>query len=62
MFFPLNLKKSNCVEAENTRVKDGLAPYLLWVRGMLGPGQDPSLEPLQVNIIQTQVAHMIFSI
>lgn len=34
-FFTLRSNKYHWVERKNTRVKAGLAPYLLWVRGMV---------------------------
>jgi len=39
-FFPFGPKK---IRSKNTRVKDGLASYLLLVKSILGLGQGPSL-------------------
>jgi len=37
-FFPFGLKKSHRILSKSTRVKDGLASYLLRVKSMLGSG------------------------
>jgi len=42
LLFALVVKK-NLIESKSTWVKDGLACYLLLVKGMLGSGQSPSL-------------------
>jgi len=42
-FFPSGQKKSLWVGSESTRVKGGLASYLLRVKTKLGSGQGPSL-------------------
>jgi len=42
-FFPFGLKKIPSVQSKNTRVKGGLASYLLRVKSKLGSGQSPSL-------------------
>jgi len=42
-FFTFGSKKSLRVGSESTRVKGGLASYLLQVKSKLGPGQGPSL-------------------
>jgi len=43
--FPFGSKKSHLVGSKNTQVKNGLAPYLLQIKNMVGPGQSPSLVP-----------------
>jgi len=42
-FFPWGQKKSHRVGSKSTRVKGGVASYLLWVKSKLGSGQGPSL-------------------
>jgi len=42
-FFDLGCEKYLQVESKNTRVKGGLASYLLRVKIMLGTGQGPSV-------------------
>jgi len=52
MFYPLGQKKSHCVGSKSTRVKAGLASYLLRVKSVIGSGQGPSL---------TLTAHLLVS-
>jgi len=53
IFFHSGQKKSLRVGLESTRVKAGLASYLLRVKSKLGSGQDPSLVLYNWNITIT---------
>jgi len=43
IFFRLGQNKNHWVGSKSTRVTDGSASNLLWVKSMLGSGHDPSL-------------------